>query len=651
MLAYDIETCGIEFRNPRWLHEQDLMVHCLCIRDTETGETWEFLEDAIADGVALLGTQRAIGQNVQAFDGPVLWKLYGYQYWDDLDTKVLSELVFGDDLRWIDMRNEQKQRRCPPKSMWGAHSLEAWGHRMGEYKDDFAKRCKDAGVDPWSADLPPELARERVDYCHQDVEVTAKLAQLFCERDVIPSMAADIECRVAGILFRQYVHGFRFDVPAAEALTAQLMSARAKARAEVDGHFAPFYVRGGPVKAWKRDMTRKGQNGEREQLDAGAKVQPVKLVAFNPGSESHIANRLQTLYGWQPTEFTPTGAPKVSESTLTGLDYPPIKALLRWMMLDKRLQQLAEGNQAWLKVERNGRIHGRVKQNGARTRRMTHNNPNVAQVPRVGSPFGAECRALFLPDDGDWLVGADADGLELRLMASYMARWDAGEYGKAVVEGRKEDGTDAHSVNQRGFKFNSRDSAKTGFYAMIYGAGDEKMGWIAYLDMTDAQRSRFGEPTTAKLKKLGKERRAALMAGLPALDELVKRVSKTAEKRKGVLKSPDGWRWKKVAPRVALNTLLQGVGALVMKLALVLADDELVRQQGLKPKGLWGDEGDFEWVANVHDECQATARTEELARQVGQVLCNSIVRAGEQFALRVPMAGTYDVGKSWKETH
>ena len=163
---------------------------------------------------------------------------------------------------------------------------------------------------------------------------------------------------------------------------------------------------------------------------------------------------------------------KVDEAVLKGIDHPIAADLLSFLLVQKRLGQLAEGQQAWLKLQKNGVIHGRVNTNGAVTGRCTHSTPNVAQVPSVRADYGKECRELFTVRKGYKLVGCDASGLELRMLAHYMAFYDRGEYAKIVTEG------DVHTVNQKAAGLETRDQAKTMIYALLYGAGDHKMGEI-----------------------------------------------------------------------------------------------------------------------------------------------------------------------------
>ena len=329
---------------------------------------------------------------------------------------------------------------------------------------------------------------------------------------------------------------------------------------------------------------------------------------------------LSSLYGWKPTEFTDAGTVKMDETTLEGLKYPEVPLLIEYLTVEKRLGQLSEGKQAWFKaVKADGRVHGRVNQNGAVTGRMTHSSPNMAQVPSSTSLYGPECRALFGVPKGKLQVGADASGLELRCLAHFMGRWDGGAYSKVILDG------DVHTTNQHAAGLESRNDAKTFIYAFLYGAGDAKIGSIV-----------------GKGAKRGAELKAQFLKGLPALDSLIKAIQQTVRKQ-GYLKGLDGRRVHVRSAHAALNTLLQGAGAIVMKKALVLLDERL-QENGLIP-GL-----NYEFVANVHDEYQLEV-DEELAETVGAAATDAIFRAGQHYGFRCPLAGEFKVGNNWHDCH
>jgi DNA polymerase-1 len=299
---------------------------------------------------------------------------------------------------------------------------------------------------------------------------------------------------------------------------------------------------------------------------------------------------------------------------LESIDKPEAKLLSEYLMLQKRVAQIG----SWLEVvDDGGRVHGSVITNGAVTGRMTHSSPNMAQVPNSGSPYGKECRDLWVVDSNNFLVGIDASGLELRMLAHYM-KDEA--YVKTVCEGSSKDGTDVHTINQKAAGLPTRDAAKTFIYAFLYGAGAAKIGSIV------------GADASAGTKLINK-----FLSATPALQILRDTVATHANK--GCVPGLDGRKIWVRSEHSALNTLLQGAGAIVMKKALVLLDEKL------RKKKVW-----YGFCANVHDEWQIETKP-ETAELVGQLGVQSIQEAGEWFKLRCPLSGEYHIGKTWKDTH
>jgi len=614
MLVFDIETNGL-------IPELD-RIHCIAIRDIKKGITYRAndhgSEMSNEDAVRMLMEATDIcGQNIIGFDIPAIQKVYPWfkprgRVWD---TLIMSQLMFtdlfNDDVKRI--RQHEKDaaagRRTAgifPKKLMGKHSLEAWGWRMGVWKGDYSDIMKARGLDPWA-----EWSQEMDDYCVQDIRVTCKLydklmAQGFSEESI------RLEHDIAPILRRQENYGFLFNKAKGLELEATLIGLRAELVEKLRAVFPPWQAKAGIIIP-KRANKSKG-------YVVGVPFQKWKTVTFNPGSRAHICDRLKHLYGWTPTEFTDAGTPKMDETTLEGLKYPEAPLLTEYLTVEKRLGQLSEGKQAWFKaVQADGRIHGRVNQNGAVTGRMTHSSPNMAQVPSSGSLYGPECRALFGVPKGKKQVGADASGLELRCLAHFMGRWDHGAYAKVILDG------DVHTTNQLAAGLLTRNEAKTFIYAFLYGAGDAKIGSIV-----------------GKGAKRGAELKAQFLKGLPALDALIKAIQQTVRKQ-GYLKGLDGRKVHVRSAHAALNTLLQGAGAIVMKKALVLLDERL-QENGLIP-GLH-----YEFVANVHDEFQMEV-DEELAETVGAAATDAIFRAGQHYGFRCPLAGEFKVGNNWHDCH
>ena len=600
MILFDLESNG--------LLDTLSAIHCLVTLDADTRQIQRFRGTDIAvHGLPYLASAPAIGgHNVIKFDLPALEKVYGWTYRGDVyDTLIVSRLAFAD-IKDADLKLF-KAGGLPGKLI-GSHSLKAWGHRLGELKGNYAEENGEQCWEQWS--------REMEDYCEQDVRVTHALYRKLQEQP-LTSLSLWLEHEFCKVIARQERRGVGFDRPAAEQLWIDLLARREEAGRKLKEVFGSWTVELPPFTP-KLDNKKLGYT-------AGVPVRKFKTVEFNPASRDHIANRLTTLRGWKPVELTDGGKPKVDEKIVSKLDYPEAPLILDYLLLDKRLGQLAEGEQAWLKLERNGRIHGAVNTGGAVTGRCTHASPNLAQVPRVGSKFGKECRSLFVPSGGMVMVGCDASGLELRCLSHYMAKWDGGAYGKIVVEGKSSDGTDIHTANQKAAVLPNRDMAKTFIYGFLYGAGDAKLGSI----VKGSERE-------------GKRLRAAFLKAIPALGKLTEAVKKAAKER-GWLRGLDGRRLHVRSQHAALNTLLQSAGALVMKAALVIAD-WLLQAEGLVP-GV-----DYEFVLNIHDEFQVEALPAK-AEQVGQILASAIQAAGAFFNFRCPLAGEYKIGGNWAETH
>jgi DNA polymerase I-like protein with 3'-5' exonuclease and polymerase domains len=298
------------------------------------------------------------------------------------------------------------------------------------------------------------------------------------------------------------------------------------------------------------------------------------------------------------------------------MDFSEAKPLVDYLTISKRLGQLAEGKEAWLRCVENGRIHGRINTNGTVSGRCSHSRPNVSQVPSVSSPYGSECRALFLPDDGHVLVGVDASGLELRMLAHYLAYFDGGAYAKQVCEG------DIHTTNMEAAGLENRNQAKRFIYAWLYGGGDNLIGEI----IDGGARE-------------GKQIKKRFMDRLPAFKKLKKHIEKTVD-AKGHLHGLDGRVLPVRSKHSALNLLLQSAGAVVMK--------EATKQLLQKP--LHVDLREIHQVAHIHDEIQLSVHP-SVAEETGKIAVESIRAAGETLNLKVPLTGEYKIGANWSETH
>ena len=542
-----------------------------------------FKEDELDKFSSYIGRyDEFVGHNIIGFDAPVIKKIIGIDLHEKgkvIDTLVLSRLF--DPVRE------------------GGHSLKSFGERLKFGKLDF----KDFS----------EYSDEMLEYCIRDVELTERvLGYLIKHNPDFSREAIRLEHDIARIITQQENNGFLFDVTKADLLLGKLREKINEIEQKVRERFIPLPTFVKIVKPrYRKDgslstvgLNSLGQGWENVMGDFSL----IEMKEFNLGSRQQIARYLR-YFGWKPTKFTEHGQPIVDEKVLQGItDIPEAELIKEFLLLQKRIAQV----ESWVEaVAEDGRVHGRVITNGAITGRMSHQSPNMAQVPAVYSPYGKECRELWVVPEGYKLVGVDASGLELRILSHYM---NDKEYIDAIING------DIHTTNQSLAGLSTRDQAKTFIYAFIYGAGDEKLGAIC-----------------GGSRNYGKAIKSRFLSRTPALANFRKRVDKATGK--GWLKGIDGRKLRIRNRHSALNTLIQGGGAIVMKKALILLEEQVSKHKlNARP------------VANVHDEFQYEV-LETQAEDFGNLAVDSIINAGKELGIRCPLNGEYKYGNNWQETH
>lgn len=628
-LAYDTEGDG--------LLDETTKLHCISVTDLDTGTATSYADQPgyvpMSEGLALLAEADEVwAHNHLKHDRPVIAKLYPEFRWKQgvthRDSIVCTRLIWPE-LRRDDAAFIAKNPKFP-RQLTGRHSLEAWGWRLGHYKGDYK-----GGWERWS----PEMHS----YMEQDTVVLVNLIERILSKNYAEE-AIQLEHDFQEIIFEQERHGFPFDEKRAASLWAEMGDVRTKMAEDLRTVFHPWWARGKVEYPTSPFHTKKGKLTKHLYTE-GHPWQRITWTEFNPNSRDHIAERLKAIHGWEAQEFTPEGSPKIDETVLAGLSFPEAKPLSHFLTIQKRIGQLAEGKGSLLKsVKKDGRIHGRVDTNGAATGRCTHSSPNISQVPAVRKLkddtilmgldgfWGYEMRDLFYAPDGWKMVGGDASGIELRLLAHFMAKYDGGAYVVTVTTG------DPHELNRAAAGFYTRKGGKGFIYAFIYGAGGRKLGLMLIEDATMAgQEAPDGDPADIGRKLIGR-----FLRKVPALNSLKKKVGEIVKAR-GFLTGLDGRRLQIRSVHSALNTLLQSAGAVVMKKATVLLHKKLAERGWA-----WG--RDFWQAAHVHDEVQIIAR-EEIADDIGKLIVASIIEAGEHFKLRCPLDGGHKVGRTWAETH
>jgi DNA polymerase-1 len=584
-IVFDIEADGLE----------PTKIYCIVAQDVDTGDVFTFDNTQLEAGYLFLkSATKLIGHNIIGYDLPALKKVEGI---DLSDKKIVDTLVLS---------------RLFKPTREGGHGLESWGYRLGYNKGSYGQ-----SDGAWDA-----YCEEMLEYCKRDVILNTKVYnELRKESRGFTGQSVRLEHDVARIVEQQRANGFQFDMRKAMLLVALFEEKLATVEAEVHETFkprvtvqilSPQYTKTNRLAKTAKDQDDKGVRlTDDEWLEMELNGKPIRReteIPFNLGSRKQIGEYLVEA-GWKPKNYTPTGQPIVDEGTLSKVkDIPEAQMIAKYLMLQKRLAQV----NSWIKaVEPDGRIRGYVNPNGAVTGRMTHSHPNTAQVPSTNSPYGAECRACWTVKSGNKLVGIDASGLELRMLAHYMNDED---YTNEILNG------DIHTTNQKLAGLESRNQAKTFIYALLYGAGDAKLGSVA-----------------KRGKAVGKQLRRQFLDSLPSFKQLIQRVQR--ESKKGFLKGLDGRKLFVRSEHAALNTLLQGAGAIVMKEALVILEHNL-----------WLKRIDAKIVANVHDEWQIECRP-SVAEKVGELGVQAIIQAGKNLNLNCPLDGDYNIGDGWHETH
>ena len=408
-----------------------------------------------------------------------------------------------------------------------------------------------------------------------------------------------LEHQVATILTQQENHGWYFDERSARELESTLRQELEETHKLLRNRF-PFVA--GSLFTPKRDNRTQG-------YVKGA--QSTRLKQFNPTSRDHIAWILKTHCDWKPALLTASEKAVIDETVLKDIGTDISLSFLRCLELTKQLGMISEGKNAWQKlVTTSSRIHHHCSV-GCATHRASHRNPNLSQVPS-----DERFRRLFTASPDLVMVGADLSGIELRMLAHYLARYDGGRYADILLNG------DIHQENADKIGI-SRRQVKTVTYAFLYGAGDQKIGT-----------SFDGSLGETQSKRKGKEIRKAFVDAIPGLSDLLQAVKRAAER--GFVRGLDGRNISVDKGHVALNYLLQGSAAIIAKRWMVLADAQL--------------DSHSHQLGFIHDELQYETIPASV-KDLKFLLELTAVQAGEYYNLRLPIAAESKSGKNWAEVH
>lgn len=570
-------------------------IHCVVLRHVETDEVQTYGPDEIKAALfTLMNAEEVIGHNIIAYDIPALQKVYpNFEILGKVtDTIVLSRLVEANLAEKDSIRNN-KDPESFPRKLIGSHSLKAWGLRLGDYKDDYD--------DGWET-----FSQAMLDYCIQDTQVTKVLYE-HCMNRGFSDQSIELEHSLAQICHVIGNNGWTFDKPKAIDLYSKLAQKRHELEQGLDQLFPPWEV--------AEEFIPKVNNKTKGYVKGEPFIKR-KEIQFNPSSRRHIEFCLREKYAWKPKKFTAQGHAQIDETILSKLPYPEAQHLAEFFLIQKRIGQLAEGPQAWLKkVDDDGKIRHTIVSGRTISGRAAHVGPNLAQVPKTSLPYGKECRELFTVPDGWHLTGVDLSGIELRTLSHFLN--DGGQYADLILNG------DIHTHNQKSAGLDTRDQAKTFIYSLIFGGGDRLIGKVA-----------------GGGAKRGRELKETFYKNVPAYADLQKRL-KAAYTKRGYIYGLDRRKLYIRSEHKLLSQLLQSSAAVISKKWVELTFHEINRQ--FKDKSYI--------VGWIHDEMQIACETQEIAENVGDIARRVAEETGRYFQTKIPIAAEYTLGRTWANTH
>ena len=534
----------------------------------------------------IANTDIFIGHNILGFDLPCLKKLWDIDidYRKVEDTLVLSTLFYP----------ERK----------GGHSLRQWGVRLKNEKGEHTD---------WS-----KLTSDMISYCIQDVRLTDQVYKhlLSCEKEDFSDRSIELEHMIKHIITQQERKGFYLNEKKTHMILSEIKSKSDEILLEVRQEIKPSVrLLREVTPRYKKDgcLAATGlQSIDRPHETVGGPFSMISFEPFNLGSPKQIIARMER-FGWKPVEFTEKGQAKITQrnlETVSSTAPSSIRNLAKWKMLETRVKTM----EGWLDaLAPDARVHGKVFPMGAVTGRMTHAEPNLANIVSSSKPYGSALRSCWTVENVDThcLVGMDAKGLELRMLAHYM---QDDNFISEVIDG------DPHTYNQNAAGLETRAQAKTFIYALLYGAGAAKIGSI--INGSSEQ---------------GKEIQEKFLHNVPKLGRLIEAVRRKASR--GYIRGIDGRRLWIRQIRAALNTLLQGGGAIVCKQWSIYLFDE-IQERNL----------DAHLVNTIHDEQQYEVRKEH-AEELMEIADTTMIKTGEFFGMRLPLNADATMGMTWAETH
>lgn len=603
-------SCDIEADD---LRNEATIIWCVCLENIITGESLYFRHKEGFNEWLKEKSRILVGHNFLAYDAPVLNRLWASRISASqvIDTFVLSQMY--------------------SPSLKGGHGLDDWGVRLGNAKLSFTDFS--------------HYSEEMLEYCQQDVNLTADVYRVLCKRmkqEVFSERSCELEHLAWNIIQnKQKQYGFPFDQEKADLLYAELRAREEQLKEEIYRLWPPTLecVRTF-ARSFKSDGTRTanyqrhlGQYPQLEDNEDGT-YNAYDYVSFDLGSPKQRIQKLLD-HGWQPVNFTEKGNPKIDEDEMLAFaessGIPEITALAKWCVVNARANMIRNWQNAV--NSETGHIHGSLFI--ASTGRYRHSKPNTANIPGVrhnsdnqillgeDGTWAHECRALWTAGGEGWkLVGIDGTGIQSRCLAHNIAKYVSKDLAQEFIEELLEG--DIHRKNMARFGFPSKPASKKAYYTTLMGGGDKKIA--------DDQ-VQFGWTPPADIKR-------QVIQGIPGFQQLINKLQ--AELREtGRITLCDGMKLAVPSEHMVIPYLLQGDESRLMKQTMIYIDQE-IRKRKLS--------NDILKVGDIHDEFQTRVRTEYVDDYI-EFAMPCFGRAGDSFGYLIPIAGEAKVGDNWAETH
>ena len=623
--TFDIETDGLLPELTR--------VWCASVIEHATGHQRSFNPQNIHQLTDYLDTFDAlVGHHCIGFDFPALRKVFGWEYKGiKIDTLLMSRM--------------QRPNREKPKGYKGrgVHSVEAFGYRFGQHKVEHEE---------WDKFSEHMMVR-----CEEDARIQVQIYDYLLKEGANEGWtnAHMLNHKLFHYLQMQEEYGWMVDQPwmhecvatltrwmgkIDKAITPRLPLVTEVEENKVKGeynHVKKPFLKDGSYAAITLRFFGADSVAVRDRLVVG----PFSRVSFRPvdlDKNVEVKQYLLSL-GWEPKEWNTNNAgertsPKLSkDDPFEGIEGKLGKLIVRRIQCKQRRGII----QGWFDLIRpDGRISAEVG-GVATTARLKHKG--IVNVPGPHVFFGKQMRKIFIAKPGWVLVGCDSAGNQARQLC---ARMGDDDFTYAVLHGKKEDGTDLHSLNMKRANLPNRTIAKNFFYGgIMFGAGDPKVAQIC-------------KTTVAKAKTLKQK----YFEELPKLKKLITKLEeawrKTArmgynvkfrrmELKDGYIEGLDGRPILVESPHKILAFQMQSDEAIQMAAAYVWFHKQM-EKRGYRWKI------DFGTLIWMHDEYQVECRP-EIKDEVAALMEESIAWSGRFFKIAVPHEGESAIGQNWSETH